>query len=252
MKPFTFKDYFSAQANAYKTFRPNYPKEMFSYMASLAPSNELVWDCACGSGQASYALADFFKTVVATDGSLQQIRNASNRSNIHFRVETAEHSSLVSKSVDLITVGQALHWFALEAFFTEAKRILKSDGVLAAWTYNSFNVTPEVDEIVKRFDKTIIGEYWPIERRFVDNDYKDIVFPFQNVITNHFTMQERWNLLQVIGFLNTWSAVQKFRDQRQSEPLDLIIDLLRHAWGDPSTYRSVRWPITIMICSMKD
>ena len=50
-----FKDLFSDQTNAYSAW-PSYPEEMLSYLASLTVEDSLVWDCACGSGQASLPL----------------------------------------------------------------------------------------------------------------------------------------------------------------------------------------------------
>ena len=43
---------------------------------------------------------------------------------------------------DLVTVAQALHWFDIQAFFSEVKRVLKNGGVLAAWTYGLLEVNP--------------------------------------------------------------------------------------------------------------
>ena len=248
MKPSSFKDYFSDQAGAYKTFRPTYPKVLFDYLASISPSRELAWDCACGSGQASEALVNYFLIVVATDGSQDQICNANPYPNIQYRMETAEHSSLPTHSVDLIVVGQALHWFVTDAFFAEAKRVLKPKGVLAVWSYNLLTISPGLDEIIREFDKKIIGEYWAPERVLVDHDYRDIQFPFQTVITKNLTMRENWNFQQLVGYLDTWSAVQAYRKSKQAEPLDLINDNLLLAWGSPSQVRAVSWPLKLYVC----
>ncbi|WP_211263129.1 methyltransferase domain-containing protein [Thioalkalivibrio nitratireducens] len=49
---------------------------------------------------------------------------------------------------DLITVGQALHWFDFPAFYAEAARVLRPGGVLAAWGYGLMQVSPAVDAAV--------------------------------------------------------------------------------------------------------
>jgi ubiquinone/menaquinone biosynthesis C-methylase UbiE len=46
-------------------------------------------------------------------------------------VAAAEKSGINSDRIDIITVAQALHWFALDLFYAEAKRVLKPQGVLA-------------------------------------------------------------------------------------------------------------------------
>jgi len=244
-----FKDYFSTQANAYRAYRPAYPQELFTYLAALAPDDTLAWDCACGTGQISLPLTEYFQKVIATDASQEQINNAVHHPKIEYRIETAEHSSLSNHCADLIVVGQALHWFDIEAFFTEAKRVLKPNGIVAVWSYNLLTVTPQVDEIIDDFDKNILGEYWAPERKLVENGYKDIVLPFEAITTETFTMSETWDLVQLVGYLSTWSAVQSFRKQQQNDPLELIKDKLQSAWGSPTNVKLVRWPLTLAICT---
>ena len=55
-------------------------------------------------------LAKRFKRVVATDPSEEQLSHAPDISNVDFRVGSAESTGLPDQSVDLITVGQGLHW----------------------------------------------------------------------------------------------------------------------------------------------
>src|SRR5580765_5794080 len=124
----TFHDHFSKVANRYADFRPHYPAALFDYLATLAPRSSLVWDCACGNGQAALDLAQRFDRAVATDASREQIASATPHPKIEFRVAPAEQSGLPDESVGLITVAQALHWFELERFYIEAKRVLRPGG----------------------------------------------------------------------------------------------------------------------------
>jgi ubiquinone/menaquinone biosynthesis C-methylase UbiE len=112
-----------------QSFRPRYPREMFEYLGTVAPSLERVWDCGSGSGQAAVQLAEVFNRVIATDTSEKQIRNAQPHERVEYRVAPAEQSGLESSSVDLIMVAQALHWFDLDRFYAEARRVLRPDGV---------------------------------------------------------------------------------------------------------------------------
>src|SRR5919204_639102 len=128
----TFKDHFSKQAAGYAKFRPRYPQELFNYLGSIAPSRQLAWDCATGNGQAAVGLASVFEHVIATDASEKQIANAQSHEIIEYRVAPAENSGIGSETIDLIMVAQALHWFDLDRFYAEARRVLKFDGRLAA------------------------------------------------------------------------------------------------------------------------
>src|SRR5437764_2789848 len=121
-----FKDHFSKQAVDYAKFRPRYPKKLFRWLASIAPGTELAWDCATGSGQAAVELAECFDRVIAIDASEKQIANAERHPCVEYRIATAEQSGLEAGSVDVVTVAQALHWFDLQQFYAEARRVLKS------------------------------------------------------------------------------------------------------------------------------
>src|SRR5262249_42826515 len=131
----TFHDHFSKFATRYADFRPHYPAALFDYLATLASRDSLVWDCAAGSGQATLDLALRFERIIATDASAEQIAAAPRRGNVEYRVALAEESGLENESIGLLTVAQALHWFNHERFFAEARRVLKPDGILAAWVY---------------------------------------------------------------------------------------------------------------------
>jgi ubiquinone/menaquinone biosynthesis C-methylase UbiE len=139
-----FKDHFSGHAADYAKYRPDYPRELFAYLASLTPARQWAWDCGTGNGQAAVGLAAFFDRIVATDASEKQILNAERNARIDYRVAPAGRSDLASSSIDLVTVAQALHWFELDAFYIEAKRVLKPQGVLAAWCYNLLEIAPEM------------------------------------------------------------------------------------------------------------
>ena len=157
----SFKDHFSQQATDYARFRPQYPRALFEFIAANSPNEELALDCATGSGQAAVALTEFFKRVIAIDASAQQIANAQPNERVKYRVAPAEASGLCASSCDTITVGQALHWFRLDDFYAEAKRVLKPGGLLAAWTYDHLRISPEVDAVVRRYHDDIVGPFWP-------------------------------------------------------------------------------------------
>ena len=66
-----------------------------------------------------------FDRVIATDASEKQIANAQSHKIVEYRVAPAENSGIGSETIDLIMVAQALHWFDLDRFYAEARRVLK-------------------------------------------------------------------------------------------------------------------------------
>lgn len=239
----SFKDHFSGHSPDYSAFRPHYPRRLFSELASLCASHELAWDCATGSGQAAIGLADHFDEVIATDASEAQIEHALPGEGVSYSVARAENSGIPAASIDLITVAQALHWFDLPAFTLEANRVLKANGVLAAWTYGVLTFRTGLDEIIERLYADIVGEFWPFERRIVEGGYTDIEMPFEQVPMADLEMTETWDLAALTGYLNTWSAVKACEKAHGRNPLELIeVDLLRQ-WGDPEAERVATWPL---------
>jgi SAM-dependent methyltransferase len=243
----SFKDHFSGQAAEYAKFRPSYPAALFEYLAKIVPSRNVAWDCATGSGQAAIALAKHFALVIATDASAKQIRNAERAERVQYRVAPAENSGIESESVDLVTVAQALHWFDLAKFYEEAKRVLNPGGLIAVWNYDFLQATPEIDAAVNRFYHDIVGPFWPPERRVIETGYATLPFPFQEIEAPAFRIEVHWTLPQLIGYLQTWSATQRYIEANGSNPLTLIADELEKAWNDPDAMKLIVWPLTVRI-----
>jgi len=242
----TFKDHFSKQAAGYATFRPRYPQRLFDYLGSIAPSHQLAWDCGTGNGQAAVGLASVFDRVIATDASEKQIANAESHQTIEYRVAPAENSGIRSETIDLIMVAQALHWFDLDRFYAEARRVLKPDGVLAASAYNLLHIETAIDEIVNRYYHDVVGPFWPPERKLVEQ-FGNLPFLFQEIDPPKFEMTALWNLDHLLGYLRTWSSTQRFIAAKGGDPVEQITDDLRSTWGNPGEIRTITWPLILRV-----
>jgi ubiquinone/menaquinone biosynthesis C-methylase UbiE len=240
----TFKDHFSGHAGSYAAHRPGYPGALFEYLATHCPERELAWDCATGNGQAARSLAPYFRRVVATDASAEQIAAATPETGVEFLVAPAEASALVVESVDLITVAQALHWFNIERFFEEASRVLKPGGILAWWTYHHCSAGPDIDAIIEAvFDA--VDDYWPPEREIVENRYRDVLMPFREIAAGPFSMSMSWSAGDIMNYMGTWSATQRFRAETGRDPLETFRPAMAAAWGDGQ--RTVTWPLILRV-----
>jgi ubiquinone/menaquinone biosynthesis C-methylase UbiE len=241
------KDHFSGHAACYQQFRPNYPAALFEYLASLCPSHELAWDCATGNGQAAVPLARYFTSIVATDFSAQQIEQAERNAKVRYLVAPADQAPIEDGLADLVTVAQALHWFDLTSFYREVRRVAKPGGILAVWSYEMHHITPEIDAIVRRLYSDIVGPYWPPERKIVEEGYRTLAFPFDELAPPPFEMVHSWNLEHVLGYFGSWSSTQRYRKDTGHDPLALIADDLEAAWGDPERAREVVWPLNLRV-----
>lgn len=243
----SFHDHFSGRAGDYARYRPNYPAALFEFLASLAPDRRLAWDCATGNGQAALGLARHFGAVVATDASARQIRQAAHRGRVYYAVAVAEESPLPSRSVSLVTVAQALHWFDRDRFWEEAGRVLVAGGAIAVWSYHGFHITPEVEAVVHRYYKEIVGPYWPPERALVEQGYSTLEFPFAERKPPLLRLEKRWDLAALMGYLRTWSASQRFQAAVGRDPLLSIREDLAAAWGPPERIRAFQWDLDLRV-----
>ncbi|MEJ2658754.1 MAG: class I SAM-dependent methyltransferase [Desulfobacterales bacterium] len=247
MKSNTFKDHFSASSDKYSQYRPNYPAMLFNLLSSITSGHELAWDCATGSGQAALGLVKYFNKVIATDASERQIANAIHHEKISYKVAPAHQTPIQTETVDLITVAQALHWFEFDLFYKEAERVLKQNGIIAAWTYGLFTISEKIDKIIHYFYFNVVGEFWPPERKLVENGYEDIPFPFYKLPSPSFRMSAEWSVEQLMGYLETWSAVKRYKDNTGNDPVESIEQELIRLWDNNSGVRTVNWPLSMMI-----
>ena len=246
--PQPFHDHFSGVANRYADFRPQYPGTLFKYLATLVPPRSTVWDCACGNGQASRGLAAHFDKVIATDASQEQIASATPHPRIEYRVAGAEQSGLPDQSVALVTVAQAVHWFAFDRFYAEVKRVLAPNGVIAVWAYGVIAVEGDaVNRLAYEFYSETVGPYWPLERELVEEGYRTIPFPFTEIAPPAFHMETSWTLEQLLGYFSTWSATNRCIKATAQNPLEPLAAELKHVWGEVNLPRRIVWPLSVRI-----
>jgi SAM-dependent methyltransferase len=242
-----FKDYFSTQSEIYLKSRPTYPDELFKFLSSLVSSNDLTWDCATGNGQAAVSLSNYFRKVIATDASGQQIKNAIPHDRVNYSVALADNSGIANNNVDLITIASALHWMDFDKFYKEVNRVLKPGGVFAAWAYLDYQIDDIIDPIAMYLSHEILGDYWPSEANYIDNHYRDIPFPFKVIETPAFKTSVIGNLDFVIGNMHSWSATQRYIKANGKDPVELIMEKLKNAWGDSNKTREIKWDIVLKV-----
>lgn len=224
------KNLFSTQARYYARYRPTYPAELYDFVLSHVRVQDLAWDCATGNGQVAGELAKHFRRVVATDISEQQLSEAIRSDKIDYQLVSSEESQQVDYSFDLIAVGQALHWFDVEAFYREVKRVAKPEGVLTVWGYGLMQISPEIDALVLHFYRNVVGPYWEYNRSYVDSAYATLPFPFREVPCPEFGMKKQWTLDELEGYLNSWSSVVTFARERGYNPVPDFIAEIRPVW----------------------
>ncbi len=158
-----FVDRFDGRSDVYSKYRPRYPSGVLKILereVAFDPQR-VVADVGGGTGILSELLLSNGNPVycVEPNGGMRAMaeRNLA-RYGWHFVSVngTAEHTGLLSGSIDLVTVGQALHWFDVEPARKEFRRVLKRGGNLAV-LYNWRRKMAKADQgyarLVSEFSK---------------------------------------------------------------------------------------------------
>lgn len=240
-----FKDHFSAAASRYAAYRPSYPPELAKYLATLPAQAGLAWDSGCGSGQLSAELALHFQRVEATDASAEQLAGAQDHERIHYRQARAEASGLPDGCVDLSVSAQAAHWYDLDAYYHEVRRVARGGAVIALVAYGRSMLDADIGPVFDHFYDHVAGPFWPPERMIIEAGYQTLAFPFAEISTPKFEMHADWNLAQLLGYVDTWSALRGLEKARGRAPFEEFSRDLARVWGESFQTRCIGWPLTL-------
>ncbi|MEL6462642.1 MAG: class I SAM-dependent methyltransferase [Cyanobacteria bacterium J06558_2] len=238
---------FSFQADKYAAFRPQYPHQLYQYLVSVCRQRQQAWDCATGSGQCAIVLAEYFEQVHGTDISEAQIKYATPHQRIEYLLQAAEKTNFTDGQFDMITVAQAVHWFNLDEFWTEVRRVLKPGGIIAVWGYGWASITPEIDALVDELILKPIDTYWLPGNRLLINQYRDLDFPYEAIAPpKDFFIEEEWTRERFFNYMSTWSAMKRYLAQVGDRQIINAQHEIAQLWSD-NVSKTVRMPIFLKV-----
>jgi SAM-dependent methyltransferase len=156
------KDRFSDRAENYLRYRPHYPKEIIPYLKTEAhlSRSDTIADIGSGTGFLAELFLDNGNLVFGVEPNAE-MRAAGDRylekaQNFITVKGSAEHTNLPAECIEVVTVGQAFHWFDVNEFRTECQRILrgKKKIVMLIW-----NIRDEVSTDFSREYEKLIQNY---------------------------------------------------------------------------------------------
>lgn len=240
------KDRFSEKASGYAKFRPSYPPLLFNLVYSHVNSFDAAWDAGTGNGQVAEVLASKFNKVYATDISIKQLMKVPALPNLSSFVADETAPQISSDSLDLITAAQAAHWFDLDVFNKEVERVAKKGALLAVWGYGLIELPESWQDFMQEFYSKTLGTYWDAERKHIDTAYKDLQFPFREIaVREKISMSYTWDIKQLEGYLNTWSAVTNYTKINSANPVGNFVHSLPKVHSSSSF--EVRFPLFIRL-----
>jgi hypothetical protein len=73
--------------------------------------------------------------------------------------------------------------------------------------------------------------------------FEELPFGFDEITPPQFEMVAEWDVENLLGYLRTWSATQRFMAAEQRDPLETVARQLRNTWG--AHVHRVVWPLTV-------
>lgn len=231
-----------SSAAIYSRVRPTYPPELYFWLSRQVKSTERVWDCGCGTGQASIDLAAYFTQVEATDISEAQIAKATPHRKINYSVQPAEKTNFPDQYFDAVCVAHSLHWFELEHFWGEVKRVLKPDGKVFIWGYNWVQFGGQLDEAISQHLLPLLKPFWPEKTVLLREQYRTVEFPFKVMDVPAFELNCQWTMNQAFAFMRSWSAAQIMMQKHGDTLISEAEKEIEYVWQDPLEKVSAKLP----------
>ncbi len=213
-------NYFNLKSAAerYAKGRPNFHNNTIQHIKEFLkinnkPGNAL--DIACGTGLSTKALLEIANNVYGTDVSGEMLNLAPLKEKINYAVAPAEQQPFADNFFDLITVSSGVHWFNIDRFLNEAKRILKNKAWLILYE-NHFIAEMAGHENFSNWFFNVYIKKFPSPPR--NNNYswsnqnlnpKGFIFIKEEKFKNAVTFNKKQLILYFTTQSNIISAVEK-------------------------------------------
>jgi SAM-dependent methyltransferase len=216
---------FGAVAGGYSSLRPGYPDDVVAFAVGGADGHARrlrVLDLAAGTGLLTAPVVAAGHDVVAVEPAAGMLAQLAGRlPSIPALEGTAEAIPLPDGDVDVVTAGQAAHWFDPAPAAAELRRVLRPGGAVTfVWNMRDERVAwiAELDallarEQVERFTPRDVSEAFA---RALDADLRT----YESVTVQHQAAED------VVAGMATRSYVATMTDQRRADFLGSVRDLL--------------------------
>lgn len=249
----TFSTYNADQGKHYAQARPDYHPSVYEYIVAQHKATggqfDTLVDLGSGPGNVARALAPHFTHAFGVDpapGMVATARELGGTSASGEAIQYGQGSAndfgttgdvvLPDGTVDLVSAGNAAHWFDMQRFWQRAAAVLKPGGSVVIWTTGDLRVHPDspaaeaVQEAMDTFQTRDLEPYMNEGNRVVRNKYLDLLLPW--------TVPEPVTAFPEAEFTRRdWTISERFMNVGSETAVNM--DLLEKVMSTSSPY--TRW-----------
>lgn len=241
---------FTTKVSEYTVSRPSYAPEAIDRIVSkMLKEGDLIADIGSGTGIFSkeFLLRGYEVFGVEPNDAmrLEAEKVYGKNALFHSISATAEQTNLPANSISLVAAASAFHWFNINAFYEECKRILKHNGIVCvianARIYDSFtkkqhpickqycpgyiSLTHGIDKVLRKADTFFKGDFC-IERFDYPLHYTKQKFIARSLSSSYAPEKDTYNCR---GYIH---SLQALLDDTFSEDDIVIANETVMLWGE--------------------
>ncbi len=212
---------FTGRVEYFAKYRPGYPEQVIGALEKNIgfDASKDIADIACGTGILSRLFLSNGNLVFGVEPN-DEMRAEAEKSlgkflNFISVSGTAENTTLATNSADVITVGNAFHWFDLKKARKEFKRVLRKGGhVVILWNERK-NTSPfmkALDAVLKPLNE----EHDELEQNLSDKDFLKSFFGEERIHSNTFPNFQMLDLNGLKGRVQSISYVPESGDEHKN------------------------------------
>jgi len=222
---------FTGRVESYRLHRPGYPAAIVDLLAreSGLSSDSLIADIAAGTGLLSEIFIERGYRVTAVEPNPEMRATCATLTSLYPRLQcadgSAETTGLIDRSIDLITVGQAMHWFDLKRTRSEFVRVLRLRGSCAI-IYNNRRLSG--DPFHEGYERILVefgNDYETVKHSHMTEDRLAAFFAPNAMRSASFENSQQLDLDALIGRILSSSYMPQPRHRRYEEMSGAIADL---------------------------
>jgi SAM-dependent methyltransferase len=201
---------FSSRVDDYSRYRPSYPPEIIPLLERECglKSSSIVADVGSGTGLLAKPFLDFGCRVIGIEPNREMrqagIQFLADYPRFAAKEARAEQTGLADTSVDLVTAGQAFHWFDAPAARREFHRILRPPKWVAL-IWNERELTGGFLSGYEQLLHRYAPDYSRVDHRQIGSEKMHEFFGHRNWKLRTFGNVQEFDLAGVLGRLRSSS-----------------------------------------------